>query len=250
MTPVDDLKIEIKQAIVRSLRLPMTPEEIDDATPLFGEGLGLDSIDVLELVLEIERSFGVSIAGRRNRHAGAAVRSTRSPTFIVERTREASRREWLTARNAFTVDLEEWFHICGAGDALAFGNWDRLPSRVDLTTRIVLDLLDAANVRATFFVVGWVAERHAELVDLVRRAGHEIGSHGHIHERAFDLGRDRFRADVRESVRVLSAVTGGRVTMFRAPEWSINERSPWALEVLVEEGFTARCEHGAGQARR
>jgi len=61
-------------------------------------------------------------------------------------------------RNAFTVDLEEWFHICGAGDALAFEHWDRLPSRVDLTTRIVLDLLDAANVRATFFVVGWVAE--------------------------------------------------------------------------------------------
>jgi acyl carrier protein len=60
--PVDDLKIEIKQAIVRSLRLPMTPEEIDDATPLFGEGLGLDSIDVLELVLEIDRSFGVTIA--------------------------------------------------------------------------------------------------------------------------------------------------------------------------------------------
>jgi acyl carrier protein len=61
MTPVDDLKVEIKQALVRSLRLPMTPEEIGDSTPLFGEGLGLDSIDVLELVLELERSFGVSI---------------------------------------------------------------------------------------------------------------------------------------------------------------------------------------------
>ncbi len=142
------------------------------------------------------------------------------------------------ARNAFTVDLEEWFHICGAGDALAFENWDRLPSRVDLTTRILLDLLDAANVRATFFVVGWVAERHPELVDLVRRAGHEIGSHGHMHQRAFDLGRDRFRADVRESVRALSAVIGGRATMFRAPEWSINARSPWALDVLAQEGFT------------
>ena len=107
--------------------------------------------------------------------------------------------------NAFTVDLEEWFHICAAGDALAPGNWDRLPSRVELTTRILLDLLDAANVRATFFVVGWVAERHPELVDTVRRAGHEIGSHSYIHEKAYDLGRERFRADVRESVRVLSA---------------------------------------------
>jgi len=142
------------------------------------------------------------------------------------------------ARNAFTVDLEEWFHICGAGDALAFDNWDRLPSRVDLTTRILLDLLDGANVRATFFVVGWVAERHAGLVDLVKRAGHEIGSHGHLHQRAFDLGRDRFRDDVRESVRAVSVAAGQRVTMFRAPEWSINTRSMWALDILAEEGFT------------
>jgi polysaccharide deacetylase family protein (PEP-CTERM system associated) len=141
-------------------------------------------------------------------------------------------------RNAFTVDLEDWFHICAAGAALAPGNWDRLSSRVELTTRMLLDLLDAANVRATFFVVGWVAERHASLVDTVKRAGHEIGSHSYIHEKAYDLGRERFRADVRESVRVLSAIAGGPVTMFRAPEWSINDRSPWALEVLVDEGFT------------
>jgi polysaccharide deacetylase family protein (PEP-CTERM system associated) len=140
-------------------------------------------------------------------------------------------------RNAFTVDLEDWFHICAAGAALAPGNWDRLPSRVELTTRLLLDLLDAENVRATFFVVGWVAERHAALVDAVRRAGHEIGSHSYIHEKAYDLGREKFRADVRESVRVLSGIAGGPVTMFRAPEWSINDRSPWALEVLVDEGF-------------
>lgn len=141
------------------------------------------------------------------------------------------------ARNAFTVDLEEWFHVCGAGDALAPGSWDRLPSRVDLTTRILLDMLEAADVRATFFVVGWVAERQPEIVDAVRRAGHEIGSHGHVHEKAFVLGRDRFRADVRESACAISEVTGGRVTMFRAPEWSIDARSAWALDILVEEGF-------------
>jgi polysaccharide deacetylase family protein (PEP-CTERM system associated) len=140
--------------------------------------------------------------------------------------------------NVFTVDLEEWFHMCAAGDALAPANWDRLPSRVELTTRILLDLLDEAHVRATFFVVGWVAERHAELIDAVRHAGHEIGSHGYVHQRAYDLGPDRFRADVRESVRVLSALAAAPVRMFRAPEWSINARSPWALQVLAEEGFT------------
>jgi len=141
-------------------------------------------------------------------------------------------------RNAFTVDLEDWFHICAAGEALAPANWDRLPSRVDLTTRILLDLLDAANVRATFFVVGWIAERHADLIDTVTRAGHEIGSHSYLHERAYDLGRERFRADLRQSTHVISTITSRPVTMFRAPEWSINDRSPWALEILVEEGFS------------
>ncbi len=141
-------------------------------------------------------------------------------------------------RNAFTVDLEDWFHICAAGEALAPANWERLPARVDLTTRILLDLLDAADVRATFFVVGWIAERHPDLIDTVRSAGHEIGSHSYLHERAYDLGRERFRADLRQSVRVISTITASPVTMFRAPEWSINERSPWALEILVEEGFT------------
>jgi polysaccharide deacetylase family protein (PEP-CTERM system associated) len=141
-------------------------------------------------------------------------------------------------RNVFTVDLEEWFHICAAGDQLAPDKWDRLPSRVELTTRRLLDLLDDANVRATFFVVGWVAERHPELIDAVRRAGHELGSHGYIHSKAYDLGRERFGADLRESVRVLSALGAGRPTMFRAPEWSINDRSMWALDVLAAEGFT------------
>jgi polysaccharide deacetylase family protein (PEP-CTERM system associated) len=139
--------------------------------------------------------------------------------------------------NAFTVDLEEWFHICAAGDALAARNWDRLPSRVELTTKILLDLLDTTNVRATFFVVGWVAERYPDLVDAVRRAGHDLGSHSYLHEKAYDLGRERFRADLRESVKVLAASGAGRVEMFRAPEWSINSRSTWALEVLAEEGF-------------
>ena len=139
--------------------------------------------------------------------------------------------------NVFTVDLEEWFHICASGlDALDPERWDRLPSRVELTTRIVLDLLDRRNVRATFFVVGWVAERHPQLVDMVRAAGHEIGSHGYLHQKAYDLGPERFRSDLRDSLRVLSQLCGGGVTMYRAPEWSINDRSLWALDALAAEG--------------
>jgi len=140
-------------------------------------------------------------------------------------------------RNIFTVDLEEWFHICASGrESLHADNWDRLPSRVESTTRLLLELLDRHAIRATFFVVGWVAERHPELVQSVRAAGHEIGSHGYIHQKVYDLGPERFRSDLRDSFRVLSALGAGPVRLFRAPEWSINDRSLWALDTLAEEG--------------
>jgi peptidoglycan-N-acetylglucosamine deacetylase len=140
-------------------------------------------------------------------------------------------------QNVFTIDLEEWFHVCGV-DSLGRDRWDGLPSRVDVTTRRVLDLLDAAGVTATFFVVGWVAERHPQLVDDVRRAGHHIGSHGHAHQRAYDLGPEQFRGDLRASVVALRNVGVHEVCAYRAPEWSINNRSLWALETLTNEGFT------------
>jgi polysaccharide deacetylase family protein (PEP-CTERM system associated) len=137
--------------------------------------------------------------------------------------------------NALTFDVEEWFHVCGV-PALGRDAWDTLPSRVELTTRRALDLCARTGTRATFFVVGWVAERFPRLVEEIQSAGHHIGSHGHMHERAYDLGEAAFAADLRESVGAL-AQAGVRPTYFRAPEWSINERSLWALGVLAREGF-------------
>jgi polysaccharide deacetylase family protein (PEP-CTERM system associated) len=141
--------------------------------------------------------------------------------------------------NVFTVDVEEWFHICGVGGELHADRWVALPSRVELTTRLVLDLLDEADVRATFFVVGWVAQRHPRLIQDIVSAGHEIGSHSYAHERAYDLGPARFTADLVDSVKALREVGTPRVQLFRAPEWSINDRSMWALDVLAEQGFVA-----------
>ncbi len=138
--------------------------------------------------------------------------------------------------NVFTVDVEEWFHVCGV-DALSLAHWDRLPSRVQLTTRRLLDLLDSAGVRATFFVVGWLAERHPELVQEIAAAGHEFGSHGYHHRRVYELTPGQFRADLLRSRQALRTAGAGDVTMFRAPEWSISERSLWALDVLGEEAF-------------
>jgi polysaccharide deacetylase family protein (PEP-CTERM system associated) len=139
--------------------------------------------------------------------------------------------------NAFTVDVEEWFHICGAGAELAPDRWDSLPHRVVETTRALLDDLSAARVRATFFVLGWVAERHPALVAEIAAAGHEIGSHGYSHTRAYELGADGFADDLRRSVAALRAAGAPAVRAHRAPEWSINDRSLWALEILVREGF-------------
>jgi len=139
--------------------------------------------------------------------------------------------------NLFTVDLEEWFHICGVGGPLAPEHWDALPSRVELTTRRVLDLLDRTQCPATFFVVGWVAERHPELIAEIVAAGHTIGSHSYSHTRAYDLGPARFRDDLRRSLQMLTDAGVTRINCFRAPEWSINNRSLWALDTLVQNGF-------------
>jgi polysaccharide deacetylase family protein (PEP-CTERM system associated) len=138
--------------------------------------------------------------------------------------------------NVLTVDVEEWFHVCGVPE-LDRAHWDRLPSRVELTTRRLLDLCDRTNTRATFFVLGWIAERFPQLVADIKGAGHEIGSHGHLHARAYELGEEAFRADLRASLEAIAAL-GVRPACFRAPEWSINDRSLWALDVLASEGIT------------
>jgi len=140
--------------------------------------------------------------------------------------------------NAFTVDVEEWFHICGVPGLSEPEHWDRLPSRSVETTERVLALLDRCGVRATCFIVGWVAARHPAIVARIRDAGHEIGCHGYRHARAFDLGEAGFVEDVKAGVDAIAAAGTTRVRMFRAPEWSLNERAPWGLARLVELGMT------------
>jgi len=140
-------------------------------------------------------------------------------------------------RNCLTVDVEEWFHICGVGGALGQHNWDRLPSRVVQNTSQLLDLLDRCQVRATFFVLGWVAERYPDLVARIVSAGHEVGSHGHSHTPVYDLTAAEFAVEIDRSVAALLAAGAPVVEGFRAPQWSINDRSMWALDVLSRKGF-------------
>ena len=135
------------------------------------------------------------------------------------------------------MDVEEWFHICGIDGALAHANWDHLPSRVVDNTHDLLDLLGLCGVRATFFVLGWVAERYPALIGEIAQAGHEIGSHGHLHRRVYELTPATFAEDLDRSVAALAAAGVRSVAGFRAPEWSINDRALWAIDVLAEKQF-------------
>jgi len=141
------------------------------------------------------------------------------------------------ARNAFTVDLEAWFHVCGVGGALARDNWDRLPSRVERTTRILLDLLNDVGVPATFFAVGWVAERHPGLIRRIVDQGHEIASHGWDHARVFRMDRATFANDLAISRKAIEDAAGVAVTGYRAPSFSIDARTPWAHQELAAQGY-------------
>ncbi len=138
---------------------------------------------------------------------------------------------------ALTVDVEEWFHICGVGPELSPNRWPALPSRVVANTRALLDMLDRRQVRATFFVLGYVAEHYPELVRGILAGGHEVGSHGHMHTRVYEMTPGAFAADLDRSLAALGGAGAPLITAFRAPEWSINDRSLWALDALASRGF-------------
>jgi len=139
--------------------------------------------------------------------------------------------------NAFSVDLEEYFHVSNFASLIERSRWDALPSRVKDSTRRLLDAIDATRNRATFFVLGWIAERHPALVREIAARGHEIACHGYGHELVYELGPERFRADLRRARAAIEQATGTVVNGYRAPSYSITEASLWALQILVEEGF-------------
>jgi polysaccharide deacetylase family protein (PEP-CTERM system associated) len=134
--------------------------------------------------------------------------------------------------NALTVDLEDWYQ----GLQLDRSEWGRFESRVEGAMDRLMRVLDASGARATFFVLGAVAEEHPGLVPRLVEAGHEIATHGYAHRLLYELDRERFREDLRRSIALLEEQSGRRVVGHRAPFFSITGRSLWALDVLVEEG--------------
>ena len=137
----------------------------------------------------------------------------------------------------FTVDVEEYFQVAALESVVPRNEWAQRGSRLAPSLHLLLDLLAEVQVRGTFFVLGWIADRHPALVRSIADAGHEIGSHGWDHRRVTDQAPDQFRDSVRWSRDVLEQLTGRPVTGFRAPSFSIVPGHEWALDILIEEGY-------------
>jgi polysaccharide deacetylase family protein (PEP-CTERM system associated) len=139
--------------------------------------------------------------------------------------------------HAFSVDLEDWFHVLNLTSVVPQHSWDEQESRVEKNVRKLLDLLEINSTRATFFVLGWVAEKHPQLIRDVAEAGHEIASHGMLHQLIYKMTPDEFRTEMIESKSLIEDVVGKEVIGFRASNFSITRGSLWALDILAEVGF-------------
>jgi polysaccharide deacetylase family protein (PEP-CTERM system associated) len=139
--------------------------------------------------------------------------------------------------NVMTVDVEDYFHVQAFAGTIDRRRWDTYPLRVEQNTRRVLEMFHEFNVRATFFVLGWVAERCPNLVREIAHAGHEVGCHGYAHQPIYGGDEVAFRQDLRHAVGVIENIVGRRLRSYRAPSYSITKKTMWALDVLAEEGF-------------
>ncbi len=142
-----------------------------------------------------------------------------------------------TIRHAMTVDVEDYFHVAALAKVISPDQWEQWPSSVERNTQRLLDLFDTANIKATFFVLGWVAERHPQLVREIHARGHEIASHGYSHQLIYKQTPDVFRAETARSKQILEDLAQTPVVGYRAASYSITRQSLWAIDILTELGF-------------
>ena len=141
-----------------------------------------------------------------------------------------------TITNALTIDVEDYFQVSAFAPYIARADWDGRECRVERNVDRILALLDEHDTEATFFTLGWIAERYPQLVRRIASQGHEVASHGYGHERASDLGPPEFRADIERAKGVLEDLSGGEVAGYRAPSFSIGPGNLWALDALARAG--------------
>lgn len=140
--------------------------------------------------------------------------------------------------NAISVDLEDWYHICGINDASVRSKWQEYSTGLERSVEKILHLFKQHNVYATFFIVGIIADNAPSLIKKIADAGHELASHGYAHRRIFDMNPDEFEKDLVQSKTAIEKAAGRKTLGYRAPEWSLKKNNVWALEILRKHGFT------------
>jgi polysaccharide deacetylase family protein (PEP-CTERM system associated) len=153
--------------------------------------------------------------------------------------------------HALSFDIEDWFHMVEIPGLDDPSEWPNLPSLVERRTEEILDVCREAGVRATFFILGWIAERHPRLVAAIAAEGHELGSHSHWHRAVYEMTPESFQRDLEDSIAAIESAAGRAPTCFRAPSFSIKPGSEWAFDAIAESGlrfdaslFPARRGHG------
>ncbi len=141
------------------------------------------------------------------------------------------------AINAITIDVEDYFQVEAARPFVEFEDWERQEPRVEQNVLRLLDMLEARQVKATFFVLGWIAERMPHIVREMRRLGHEVACHGYAHRMISEQTPEEFREDIRKAKAILEDIIGEEISGYRAPTFSITNKTLWALDILAEEGF-------------
>lgn len=143
-----------------------------------------------------------------------------------------------TAKIAMTIDVEDYFHVAAFKDVVSPSRWDEYSPRVEDNTRRLLDLFSREEITATFFILGWVAERSPGLIREIQSQGHEIASHGYSHQLVFEQSPEVFRQETAKSKALLEDITGEKIKGYRAASYSVTRDSLWALDILAELGFT------------
>lgn len=139
--------------------------------------------------------------------------------------------------NAMTVDVEDYYQVSAFSKQIKKDDWGSFTSRVDLNTNHILDIFEKFNIKGTFFILGWVAEREQKLIKKISDKGHEIGCHGYRHDLVYNQTRDIFTEETQKSKRIIEDITGKAVNGYRAASYSITKKSIWAMDVLCEAGF-------------
>ena len=139
--------------------------------------------------------------------------------------------------NGLSVDVEDWFQVGAFEGVIDRGDWDSLDSRVERNCQAILEMFERLQVKGTFFTLGWVAQRHGPLMRRIVEQGHELASHGWDHARVFTMDQTEFASDLERSRKALEDAAGVRITGYRAPSFSIDQRTPWAYMALHEQGF-------------